>query len=280
MHKDSIIFRLYNEDANYKITNNSSIKTCCVFCSSNGLFSSNNDFKSIDINRFEWTNISQNKRMIDAFGKYIFLRDVFEKSYVDGLNKHINTIDSIIELVKKETVGYEVVCVGSSGGGYLAIILGAKLPNCSRVYSFGGLLSLYTWTGAHDNFSFNDITAYQRHIGDNDYSKYYSLKSLLINYHANLFHFYGLNHKSDCVQLKELIGIQNDNIRTIGIITNKHGGDFYGFSYPYLLTRPDRLLNFTKKGNRTIGKNNISIKVIGLVPFVFQLLNRIFFKNL
>ena len=217
--------KLYRGDPNFRVINISDKKICYIFCSSNGLWANVEnfcDFESLK-DRYEWINLSKNKRLIKKSGKYIFVRDVFQKSYVDGVNPNINSIDKIIDLLKRETLDYDVITVGTSGGGYLAMILGAMLPNCIRVYSFGGLFSLHSWTGANNNFSFENIDAYQKHINDYNYSKYFSIKELVNSFNKLLLHFYGAYHFSDCVQLDEIKDISNSNIKLIGSKTGRHG---------------------------------------------------------
>ncbi len=273
---------LYNNDKNYKVVSLSGGNTCYIFCSSNGL---NQIADSIDPQVFsndyyEWNNISKNKRIKRKAGKYIFVRDVFQKSYVDGINKDINSIDKIIELLCVESAGYDVVCVGSSGGGYLAMILGAKLKNCSRVFSFGGLFSLYSWTGANNNFVFSDIEAYQKHIGEIDYEKYYSIRKMIESYDKPLFHFYGINHFADCVQINELNGVSNKNVFLIGLKTGRHGGDFFGFTYPYLLSKSNHKMRMICDGNNVVvSKIRFAIRVMGLFPFLAHSFERFLKKH-
>ena len=269
---------LYDNFLNYKIVNVSNKKICYVFCSSNGLGKKTDDFKSfIPTDYFEWENISKNKQLLRISGKYIFLRDVFLRSYVDGINKNINSINDLINFVKEETKGYTVICVGSSGGGYLSMILGAKLTNCVRVYSFGGLFSLYTWTGAKNNFSFKNISAYQKHLNDPNFNQYYQIAHLLRSCKSKILHFYGKFNMPDCIQLKELSGYNYENLFTFAIKSNLHGGDIYGFSYPFLLTLDEKKFEYFCKFKREIiSKQRIAINCMGLFRFYFHLLRKSF----
>ena len=54
----------------------------------------------------------------------------------------MNTIPLLLEWLKKETRGYEVYTVGSSAGGYAAVLFGYSL-NAERIISFNGQFILY-----------------------------------------------------------------------------------------------------------------------------------------
>ena len=55
--------------------------------------------------------------------------------YLSGINERINTPETLLSLLKSETEGFEIVTVGSSAGGYAAILYGILL-RASQVFAF------------------------------------------------------------------------------------------------------------------------------------------------
>ena len=89
------------------------------------------------IDKFEWR-----KHLIRRAYKQIWIRDITKEFYVRGINNQINSIDKMIDFLKKETEGYRSICIGSSAGGYIATLLGAVL-NAEYVYCFSGYFNLF-----------------------------------------------------------------------------------------------------------------------------------------
>lgn len=138
---EELIKNFYFNEKNYYIEINEHLNNniCVVYFSSNGIYAdTEKDFESVIVqkNRFEW----KNTRIKNA-KKSIFLRDINKNFYVDGINSRINSIDKVIDFLRNETSGYDIVTVGSSAGGYMAITVGVLL-GAKRVYSFCGILSL------------------------------------------------------------------------------------------------------------------------------------------
>ena len=274
---EEFIQKRYNEELNYEIADVSDKKICYIFCSSNGIYSdvtNSNADKEFKKNFYEWKNISKHKRLLKNAGKYIFLRDPKAKFYIEGINKNTNTIDKLIDLIKAETKGFDVVLVGFSSGGMLSIILSYYLDNVKRVYCFGGIVSLYTFTGAKNQYRFNETDFFKAHLGNNLYEKWYSIKSIINRNKVNIYYFYGTNSVCDLIQLKE---IENpNNFYLIPINSKHHGGEIYGFCYPYLLTLSDeRLIKISKKTlKKAPSKRQFSRLSAGIVNFYKELLRK------
>ncbi len=263
----------YEKCDNYaiQIVNRSS-RLCFIFCSSNGIYTNvdeNNYAEYIQKDYYEWKNISTNIKILKNACMYIFLRDVFQKSYVNWINSKINSIDKLIKFLKEKTKGYELIIVGNSGGGYLAIILGSQLENVKRVYSFGGLLSLYTWTGSNNNVKFEDT--YKKEIGVKSKEKWFSIYHLLNNYPATLLLFYGIKHSGDAEQIRPIIGKKLDRVFLLKINSAVHSGHIPGYNYPKLLTADEKHLTKIQdlSQKEIISINYFSIKNIGFFKFLF-----------
>lgn len=121
--------------------NNSANNLCYIYFSSNDLYIKDNkeDFldKIVQDNRFEWTNRSA----VVKPKKEIFLRDIWLSWYTLGVNSEINSVDKMIEYLKQETNGFEIVTVGVSSGGYIAAIIAVTL-NATMCFDFSGQFSL------------------------------------------------------------------------------------------------------------------------------------------
>lgn len=112
---------------NYKIEYNNAVinNECVIYFFSNNIWYPNTEeaFRKsiVENNRYEW-----NRNSYRIGKKNIYLRDIYKSWYVQGINDKINSVDAIVDWLRKETSGYEVVCIGSSAGGYMAALVGIK----------------------------------------------------------------------------------------------------------------------------------------------------------
>lgn len=132
-----IVQSAYNEMPNYLIEyddNNSGIGICAIYFSSHDIYFPNNEEqfrkKIIEKNFYEWYRLR-----VPQAHKHIFVRDIFKQWYFMGINAHINTPEKLFLFLQKETEGYKTICVGSSAGGYAAILYGCQLKS-EKVYAF------------------------------------------------------------------------------------------------------------------------------------------------
>ena len=114
---------------------------CVIYFSSNGIYFPSNEAtfreRILSHNHFEWY-----KNRLSNADKHIFVRDVFEQWYLKGINKNIPNQDALLAFLKKESLGYKrVVTIGSSAGGYAAILFGCQL-NAFKIFSFSPRISL------------------------------------------------------------------------------------------------------------------------------------------
>ena len=262
---------------NYKVIDldNKKSNICYVFCSSNGLYTSLDSNKIFDKNKYEWENICQNKKIRKNAIRIIFLRDIYCHSYVDGINERVNSIFKIVELIKDLTKGYDVYTVGYSGGGYLSMILGCYLDNCTRVYSFGGLFNLRLWHGDHSNYCFEQCGFYTKYL-NTPREKFYEIKNLIINTKSKdkILHFYGSLHKEDVLQI-DYIGTRVDSIP---INSDKHSDGLFSFDLVKLITINDKRFNKISKIKikRKLTPTTFSIKYFGLCHYLWGQINRSF----
>lgn len=113
---------------------------CAIYFSSNDIYFPNTEdvFRKriVEKNTFEWYGTR-----IAKATKHIFVRDVFKQWYIRGINAQCNNIEALAALLKEEAKGMKVVTVGSSAGGYAAIVLGSLLQ-AEYVLAFNAQLDI------------------------------------------------------------------------------------------------------------------------------------------
>lgn len=225
---------------NVKIVhNNTKTKNCFIFATSNA--------SDVDKDRFEWENISKNRRLQKSACKMIFLKDPSFSYYAKGINDKITSIDELISFLREETKGLNVSIIGASAGGYLAILLACFLDNVEKAISISGVFNIYEWTGAHNTFSFNDMKQMVELVGT-EKDKYFNLIPLLSTLKSPVYHFFGSRCVSDNLEIKSLDGQQFDKFKLIPIISENHGHYLSSFEYiKLILTNSERLEKTYKK---------------------------------
>ena len=107
---------------------------CVIYFSSNEIYYPNNEtvFESqiLKKNRFEWW-----AARIRSSAKDILIRDIRKQWYLTGINEQLSTIEAMADWLREETEGMRVVTVGSSSGGFAAILFG-HLLDAERVLAF------------------------------------------------------------------------------------------------------------------------------------------------
>lgn len=259
-------------EKNFLIVNNekSSNNLCYIFCSSNGLFWGSRDEKFVlDNNYFEFVNICKDKRMTN-FRKYIFLRDLDVSFYVNGINDEINCIGKLIEFLKKETFGLELIIVGVSAGGYLSNLLGIFLPNVKRVYSFGAVFDVRKWNGRH---SYSESKYLVEGETDPEKNRFYNLYPLFKekseSVKTKFFYFYASKNNYDIEIAKETRRqISDNNFVFVPVISKEHGVKLSYNCYISLLTTQKELHTKVKPYTKT----GLLIYLIGLRKSIYCLL--------
>lgn len=127
---DNLIYEVWQSKDNFKIefSNYKDVdkSLCAVYFSSNGIYFPNtaNTFYDniIEKDRYEWYG----NRIKKAY-KHIFVRDVFKQWYVKGINKTISSPEKLAYWLSKECEGFETIVIGSSAGGYAAVLFGSMI---------------------------------------------------------------------------------------------------------------------------------------------------------
>lgn len=129
--KSEDVWEVY-EGENYQcIDTGTASDLCYVFFSSNGLYFPDEKevFERVIMHgdRYEWKWVAGQAGISRKAGRIIYIRDVFKDWYSLGISKEVNTIDKTVDLLKTLTTGYRVITVGSSAGGYMAVLAAVRL---------------------------------------------------------------------------------------------------------------------------------------------------------
>lgn len=263
-----IVKSAYSLQANYLIehsnTTGSTEKYCILYFSSHDIYYPNNEnsFKTqiLEKNKFEWYNT----RIIKG-EKHIFIRDIKKQWYLTGINSQINSIEKLYEFLHAETLGYKTISIGSSAGGYAAVLFGSML-NSETVLTFNGQFMLSDLLGSSPKkYSSETIDPIVFREKDNPaINKYYSLIPHIRN-PKRIYYFFSNQSDWDLVQYNH---ISNSGLQLVPFRSNHHG-------IPFLKTSLSRVVNMpVVKMQQFVGKTNspviFSIKINGLIKTIMD----------
>jgi hypothetical protein len=257
----SLIAECFESNKNYKIQYAekplAAQKYCAIYFASNNIYFPNDAEvfrKEIEVkDKYEWFGTR-----IQKAEKHIFIRDVKKQWYLAGVNSEMNSIEKVFEFLKKETQGYDVITLGSSAGGYAAVLFGSMLK-AHAIYSFNGQMELSSLLESSSEATDPIIFRQQNNPAVN---KYYSLVPYIQN-PESVYYFCSINSKWDYEQQQHIQGIP---INAYYFNTSHHG-------IPFLKTSLGRLLNldraklFALKRSQKYNPLLFSYKIEGAAAF-------------
>lgn len=250
----------YNKKSNYmEEYANQKGKLCYIFFSSNGLYDDNKFEKTIIENdRFEWKSIAQAIKTRKPVGKIIYVRDIYKKFYIHGINSNIDSIDKLITELELITKGYEVTTVGISSGGYLAVI-SAILLNAKRAFCFSGQFNIETHLEKDD----------LKLCKDNSEKKKWLDIMHLVKYAPNtpIYYFCPIGCEHDYINYQM---IKNEsNVKAFLFPDKNHAATVYPFNFPDLIMKENNKLDklYQHYSGKVINKNFFYIKTVTLQGF-------------
>jgi hypothetical protein len=246
----------YVSHDNYLIEYDDSVpqEYCIIYFSSNDLYFPNTEiaFREtiVEKNRFEWY-----RTRVPYGHKHIFLRDLKKQWYLTGVNAVLNTPEKLILFLKEETIGYKVVTLGSSAGGFNSIIVGQSLA-AEKILSFNGqfeILSLLSKsTAAIDPIVF-------RNRFNESLLPYYDTLNFVKN-PSSIFYFHSNRSNWDKEQFRHA---EITPLNKISFVTSNHGVPFLKTNLPFIFQRNRyQLLELSGKTHHPI---IFSIKVAGFM---------------
>ncbi len=267
-----LVQQVYNNQNNYLIQyDNNSSTSACIYFTSNGLYYPNTmeEFKKkiIDENRFEWY-----KNKLTNIKKHIFIRDVFKQWYIGGVNAKLDTIEKTLEFLKQETFGYDITTIGSSAGGFAAVLFGCLLQ-ANKIITINGQFNLSFLLFGDWNRIDNPILV--KYENNEKYSKYYNLVPFIKNYSKKIIYFTSTCSNLDVMQLKFVEKCSNCLI--FKIYTDIHG-------IPFWLENMNMVLNTSYEKYIKIESRNtlypvlFSVKISGINKTIIILIKRIIYN--
>lgn len=220
--------------SNYKIMyTKSKKKNAIVFFSSNGIYSENTEKEFIDIiiekDSYDWENISKNRVIKQYFSKVVFVRDIYKQWYVTGINKQINSVEKVVELLLKELSGLQITTCGSSAGGYMAVLVGAMLK-AKRIVTSSGQFVL-------DINNSGPLIA--KYSIDSRKAQYFDLRPIMKSMTDSVFYFYPSKSPDDILQNNY---VKDAKLHRFAMDTEAHGQTINGSCFPYVLTMEEKRL--------------------------------------
>jgi hypothetical protein len=263
----NIVQKVYNESDNFLIQyneNGSQKDYCAIYFSSNDIYFPNTEYffqkRIIDKNFFEWYRLR-----ITKAHKHIFVRDIMKQWHLSGINSRINTPEKLLAFLRKETSGYKIITVGSSAGGYAAVLYGSLLQ-ADRIFSFNcqfELRSLLTNSNEKINplvFRFANLPV----------SKFYDLKPF-INSTSKIYYFFSSKSINDIRQQQHIHNTKG--IKTISFQTAHHGIPFPKCALPVVINMQKKELEkLTKKRQSPL---LFSVKLVGIINTIVGLYQQI-----
>jgi len=259
--ENKLVLNEYKKD-NYMIEteNNKNTGYVAIYFSSNGLYFPNEEQefskKIIEKNRYEWT-----RNKIHRADQHIFIRDLFKQWYIEGINYHINNVDKLFDFLKEQVGNKKVITIGSSAGGYAAVLFGTLLK-AEYILTFAGQFTLKDQL--ETSVPLRDPLVF-KHQYDMEKNKYYDLSSLISQSNIPVFYFVSNDSMVDKPQVE--IARRFKNIHIFNFDSDVHGIPFYVINLEKLINMSSeqitRLCEDYK--NKVINRLSFSIRISGLV---------------
>jgi len=251
-----IVQHSYRNNDNYSIEYDNSQKNeyCAIYFSSNEIYFPNDEkeFRRtiVEKNKYEWFGT----RVPYAY-KHIFIRDIQKQWYLTGVNSTIDTPEKLLDFLRVETDGYKVVALGSSAGGFAAVLYGALLK-AQLVLSFNGQFEILSLLKKSKE-SVNPILF--RFMRSNTFLQYFDTKPFVTD-GENIFYF---NSNGSCWDCEQREHIRDININVIEFSTSHHGIPFLKCNlYIILRLNKTELISFSGK---VFSPLLFSFKTVGII---------------
>lgn len=205
--------------------NNSNL--CVVYFSSNELYYPNTEssFANSIIKRdkYEWSN----NRFPNA-KRHIFVRDIQKQWYIEGVCVKYNTPELLAKYLVELSRGYAVFTVGSSAGGFAALLFGGMIK-AKRVYAFNAQLDLNIIIEGSNAFVDPILFKYKH---DDSRLKYYKVSNFLTS-DTKCYYFQSAKSQIDIVQYNSFP--KKGLLQKIEFSTSNHGFPFLRHNLLFVL---------------------------------------------
>lgn len=257
-----IVGQYYEQHDNYKIEYAENVPKiyCVIYFSSNDIYYPNTEtaFREqlMKHDKFEWYRTRIRKGY-----KHIFVRDIRKQWHISGINSKINSPWKLLDFLKEETAGYRVITLGSSAGGFAAVLFG-QLLQAEKIISFNGNFELLSKLET----STEDICPLLfRHRHDPELIKWYDTRNFITN-PETIYYFQSIFSEQDIYKYNQ---VKHIPIHRIQFKTSHHGIPFLKTNLPVVLNwEEDELIQYSEKINAPIW---FSMRTIGLVKTIKSL---------
>lgn len=236
------IYKYYCNSKNFLVdtVSEDSNKPVIIFFTGHGLYfpTSIEMFrkKVLEENRFEWKNIAKSSGIRDKVSKIIYIRDIYKNWCLKGINANMNSIPKMIEWFQTIISGRNVVTVGSSAGGYMAILFGYLLK-AKSIYTFSPQISLYEYNKWHS------INYYDEYVNDPSINIYMDLRQYMSKFEGKIYYITPYYCPEDKAQLDCLKECSIPNLKLFTVDENRHGYTVYGASIEKILVMSEEKLD-------------------------------------
>lgn len=258
------LYRYYGELLNYKTQICEGDEYIYIFFTSHGLYypTTLEEFKKqvVENDRYEWENISKNKKINNRAIEYIFIRDIYKSWCLQGINREFDTIDKVADFLAEKLKGKKVITVGSSAGGYMAIVFGL-LIKASAIYAFAPQISLEVYDRFHEVKYLSDYKI------KSEVSQYLSLQKLLDdNVSSEVFAIFPTMCEEDAAQLEIVESLKNERLHVLKVKYNQHGTPIYGESVVQILggAISENVKLFTEYSKRELSRGRVLMETSGV----------------
>lgn len=225
MQQWELLERAYEQQQNYRIIDNPLAlepDLAVIYFSSIGTYSSANCVQRLRDDYYEF-----HRNPVSRAGRHIYVRDVALAFYSLGINKEINSIEKLLDLLQTLTQKYRVITVGISSGGFMAMLSGAVLK-AEYVISISGQIDI------REEIK-NYISARPEWVSSKLPSQcpYYDNQKLLAQSATPVFQFEAAQCIEDLPNAKLLSRISN--VRIFNIESERHGRALNPYCIGHLL---------------------------------------------
>lgn len=233
--KPEDIWEAYEGDNYQCVDTGAESDICYIFFSSNGLYYPDEkevfDREIIHKDRYEWKWMVLHSDIPKKAGRIIYVRDVFKDWYSRGISSKVNTIEKTLDLLRNLTQGYQVITVGSSAGGYMAVLAAVRLQALWCI-NFSGQYRVHT--------------AVQK--------EYQDLYRIIKSYSGQIFYFVPIYSKQDLEQYEYIKDITC--IRSFFFKGKKHADTMLTGNISYVIGRnkEELFLLYQEYRDKKIGK--------------------------
>jgi len=231
-------------------------KNCCViYFSSNEIYYPNTgksfNESIIKKDKYEWKN-----NLLPHAGKHILVRDIQKQWYINGISAKCNTPALLLEKLRELTDGYNVFTVGSSAGGFGALLYGSLL-GAKKIYAFNAQMDLKVIMKSSDELIDPLLFRYQ---SDQVIAPFFNVSAFLRD-DIEYFYFQSANSQMDLDQYEACT--KKELLNRIQFSTSNHGFPFLRHDLKHVFAMsPDKLLELSQSRMHPFV---FSVKIHGLL---------------